>query len=256
MTLRQATAKDIDALRDIALAAMPMDPQWDYRFPRRKDYPQDTSYWTRRQYEDYLDSTKPKYCTMVIAVDVDGDECNPPTSKPVALAVWDITFMPERDLVANGKNCTYHVTMHVWRSQLKTYRAPAPAAPSYKSTDGRCCRRDANSKRMQTFMQTMKDGKSRYFDNIHGTNRLQLQVLATHPDYQRRGFGTRLCRWGIDIARSKDMYIIVFGSPMGRALYSFLGFRVLAELPVQVKGEAEKIVLTMMAYRAQALGNL
>ncbi|KAI9775594.1 MAG: hypothetical protein M1839_000995 [Geoglossum umbratile] len=215
---------------------MPMDPQWDYRFPRRKEYPQDTSYWTRRQYEDYLDSTKPKYCTMVIAVDVDGDECNPPASKPVALAVWDITFMPEHDLVANGKK--------------------SPAAPSYKSTDGRSCRRDANSKRMQTFMQTMKDGKRRYFDDIHGTNRLQLQVLATHPDYQRRGYGTRLCRWGIDIARSRDMYIIVFGSPMGRALYSFLGFRVLAELPVQVKGEAEKIVLTMMSYRAQALGNL
>jgi hypothetical protein len=39
-----------------------MDPQLDYRFPRRKDYPQDTSYWTRRQYEDYLEPAEPKYC--------------------------------------------------------------------------------------------------------------------------------------------------------------------------------------------------
>ena len=39
MALRQATTDDLDTLRDIALAAMPMDPQWDYRFPRRMDYP-------------------------------------------------------------------------------------------------------------------------------------------------------------------------------------------------------------------------
>jgi GNAT superfamily N-acetyltransferase len=103
---------------------------------------------------------------------------------------------------------------------------------------------------MQAFMQTMNDGKRRYFDKIHGTNRIQLQVLATHPDYQRRGFGTRLCNWGIDLAKSKDIYIIVFGSPMGRTLYSSLGFRELAQLPVQAKGEVEKIVLTMMAYKS------
>jgi GNAT superfamily N-acetyltransferase len=103
---------------------------------------------------------------------------------------------------------------------------------------------------MQAFMQTMMDGKRRYSDDIHGTNRIQLQILATHPDYQRQGFGSRLCNWGIELAKSRDMYIIVFGSPMGKALYSILGFRELAELPVQVKGEEEKIVLTMMEYKS------
>jgi hypothetical protein len=110
MTLRQATTKDLDALRDIALAAMPLDPQWNYRFPRRKDYPQDTSYWTRRQYENYFESTKLKYCVMVITVNTDGDECNPPISKPVALAVWDITSVSEHDPVTNGKKKRkYHI---------------------------------------------------------------------------------------------------------------------------------------------------
>jgi hypothetical protein len=120
MALRQATAEDLDALRDIALAAMPMDPQWDYRFPRRKEYPQDTSYWTRRQYEDYSSSIKPKYCTMVITVDIDGDGCNPPVNKPVALAVWDITFALEHDPATNGEKCTYHVVFAKFSGGLTT----------------------------------------------------------------------------------------------------------------------------------------
>ena len=62
----------------------------------------------------------------------------------------------------------------------------------------------------------------------------------------------RLCNWGMDLARSKDMYIIVFGSPMSRALYSFLGFWELAELPVWVDSEKEKIVLAIMAYKSSS----
>lgn len=97
-------------------------------------------------------------------------------------------------------------------------------------------------------MQTMKESKKRYFDGVYGTDHIQLQVLATHPDYQRRGYATRLCKWGIDVARANDRYIIVFASPMGKSLYSHLGFRQVADVPVQADGEKEKVVLSAMMY--------
>jgi hypothetical protein len=107
MILRRATKEDVVDLRDIAAAAMPADPQWDFRFPRRKEFPQDTSYWTLRQYEGYLDAKNPKYSIMVITVDVDGDECHQPRRKPVALAVWDVSSIQDHGSYASGEKCAY-----------------------------------------------------------------------------------------------------------------------------------------------------
>ncbi|KAM5353676.1 hypothetical protein ACJ41O_000326 [Fusarium nematophilum] len=37
MTIRRATREDLDVLVNLGLAAMAMDPQWDYRYPHRHD---------------------------------------------------------------------------------------------------------------------------------------------------------------------------------------------------------------------------
>lgn len=39
MTLRRATVQDLDSLVSLGLTAMPLDPQWNYRYPRREEFP-------------------------------------------------------------------------------------------------------------------------------------------------------------------------------------------------------------------------
>lgn len=47
MHIRTATLRDVDALASIMCEAMPLDPQWDYRYSLRKKYPEDLYGYTR-----------------------------------------------------------------------------------------------------------------------------------------------------------------------------------------------------------------
>lgn len=93
MELRTATADDLDSLADIACAAFPEDPQWDYRFPRRREYPQDNWMCTRQMYNRFLtDSEDNNYLVKVITSQSNEDDR---IVKPVALAVWELQYIKE-----------------------------------------------------------------------------------------------------------------------------------------------------------------
>lgn len=101
---------------------------------------------------------------------------------------------------------------------------------------------------MEAFANSMEVAHRRYFSDVCGTDHIRLRILATHPDYRRRGAGTKLCNWGIDLAEKNQTYISVFASPMGKKLYARLGFKELAIVVVQAEGEEEKISISAMLY--------
>jgi hypothetical protein len=87
--LRAASLDDIDEITDVVCTAMPMDPQWDYRMPRRKEFPQDTWNCTRRDYANVLsDEEKEKHRMNVIIAPSNEDK---EVKKIIAVAVWDLT---------------------------------------------------------------------------------------------------------------------------------------------------------------------
>lgn len=53
---------------------------------------------------------------------------------------------------------------------------------------------------------------------------LDLDTLATHPDYQRQGAGSMLLKWGCDVADRDGVGAYVDGSKDGAPLYSKFGF--------------------------------
>lgn len=53
---------------------------------------------------------------------------------------------------------------------------------------------------------------------------LDLDTLATHPDYQRRGAGSRLIQWGCDLADKNGTMAYVDASKEGAPLYQKFGF--------------------------------
>ena len=109
-------------------------------------------------------------------------------------------------------------------------------------------RRDADPKRMRVFEESLENARTHYFKQIYGEDRMQLRLLVTHPDYQRRGAGGNLVRWGIEKAKEDNLAVTLFASPIGGYLYRKLGFRDLSVIKIQVDGESESISIGVMAY--------
>ena len=101
---------------------------------------------------------------------------------------------------------------------------------------------------MEAFAETLIFARKTWW-SFFGTKQLHLRVLATHPDYQRRGAATQHCKWGMKPAKEQDVAIALFSSSVGnesslwQKFYSHIGFETLARLCVQVEGEKEKLFI-------------
>ncbi|KAM5369636.1 hypothetical protein ACJZ2D_008895 [Fusarium nematophilum] len=74
---------------------------------------------------------------------------------------------------------------------------------------------DAFFNRLESERQrVMAGGKEHYY----------LDMLVTHPDYQRRGAGSMLVKWGCDLADKNHVELYVDASKMGALLYRKFGF--------------------------------
>ena len=86
MALRKATVDDLDDLADIACAACPMNPQWNYRFPRRKEFPKDNWNYTRLSYKNLLENPGNVINVITVQTEKDGEMVH----RSIALAVWEL----------------------------------------------------------------------------------------------------------------------------------------------------------------------
>ncbi|KAJ6115584.1 acetyltransferase [Penicillium sp. IBT 18751x] len=61
-------------------------------------------------------------------------------------------------------------------------------------------------------------------DSMKGGRYLSIQALATHPNFQGQGIGSRLIKWGTDIADAEGLPCWAHASPAGHRLYTRAGF--------------------------------
>ncbi|OAP64295.1 hypothetical protein AYL99_00267 [Fonsecaea erecta] len=66
MTQRRAGPADVDDMGRIGLQAMPLDPQWNYRYRHRKEYPKDHEKYIRRKWQKYFDNNDGKWTVNLI----------------------------------------------------------------------------------------------------------------------------------------------------------------------------------------------
>jgi len=64
-----------------------MDPQWDYRFPHRREYPEDNWKCTRQLMSIFLQK---RHLVINVVTSKSNEDDN--IVKPVALAVWDLKY--------------------------------------------------------------------------------------------------------------------------------------------------------------------
>jgi ribosomal protein S18 acetylase RimI-like enzyme len=100
---------------------------------------------------------------------------------------------------------------------------------------------------MNAFQQTMNYVQSKYWETKYPQN-YHLVLLATHPDYRRRGAGTALSQWGINQGLAAGIDIGVEASPMGFPLYQHLGFVLQEELVIAPQNDDARLPVKVMVY--------
>jgi GNAT superfamily N-acetyltransferase len=100
---------------------------------------------------------------------------------------------------------------------------------------------------MIAFEKAMNYTHSTYWETIFPHN-YYLALLATHPDYRRRGAGTALTQWGIDQALAAGVDVGLEASPMGFPLYQHLGFILLEDLVVKPDNDPASVLLRIMVH--------
>ncbi|KAI0105091.1 acyl-CoA N-acyltransferase [Nemania sp. FL0031] len=219
MSMRYATPSDLDSITWIAIAASPNDPIYPYRYPHRTKYPEDYAEYTRIRYSEYL--ADKNNAIMVFELPSIEDKS---VNKPVAFSIWTLP-PPQRPV---------HAVVPTTESAPDI--TPISTTQDSKPRD-RPERRDVNLARKQAFRANILANKKRLFDEPYHDQQLYLGTLMCHPDYQRRGAGTRLVEWGITKARAEDLIVTLFASPWGYSLYRRLGFDYAGEFRTQVAGE-------------------
>jgi hypothetical protein len=102
ISIRRATIKDLDALVDIAVNTMPADPQWDWRFPYRFEYPEDTRLFTRIKYEEFLQNNDGEW--LVMLAEYRGVESRG-APQVVALAIWHMKNLNDTFVLRKQIKC-------------------------------------------------------------------------------------------------------------------------------------------------------
>ena len=75
-------------------------------------------------------------------------------------------------------------------------------------------------------LRVYSEAYRRLYDDVYdANNHLALMRLYTHPDYMRRGFGSELVKWGIDLAKEEHLAAVsVEASHMGCFFMLISGF--------------------------------
>jgi GNAT superfamily N-acetyltransferase len=110
-------------------------------------------------------------------------------------------------------------------------------------------RRDADFARLEAFGKVMDDIHKSYWERKYANN-FRLDLLCTIPAHRRKGAGTMLTRWGLDLAQKEGANVGVESSPMGLPLYEKLGFKLEEIRHVKVKGDDEELLVRVMALAA------
>lgn len=83
LVLRAATPEDLEDIATVAQEGFPDDPEFNYRFPYRDEYPGDNRKWILQEYKEYLEQPD-KYAVNIVTAS-DNDD------RAVALSVWDMS---------------------------------------------------------------------------------------------------------------------------------------------------------------------
>ncbi|KAK2612605.1 hypothetical protein QQS21_001377 [Conoideocrella luteorostrata] len=195
MKIRPATPADIPAVVRVVLSALTDEAPWKAFFPRKaQDDPTYTAY-CEAILRSYVEPAQRDDLLFLVA------EASGPETKTnsgaviVAAAIWDTSTGLGQGR-GNGRQM----------SDSEEHDPSLDKAPG----------------KLAALSGATVDGRRKHFSS--DVPYVYLHLLATRPDYQRKGYGKALCAWGIKAARQKHASICAQAGSRGYILFSGLGF--------------------------------
>ncbi|PHH90542.1 hypothetical protein CDD83_3347 [Cordyceps sp. RAO-2017] len=216
MKVRPATAADVPAVARLVLAALADEAPWKAFCPPRGS----SGYveYVETALRSCLESLHHVFYVLELSEAESGARSGPLV---VSASVWDTSAAAA---AAADAHC----------------RSVSPADEVHESAGGKASNsRDAAAAKIPDKLAALGRatlaGWERRFPS-HGPC-LYLQLLATRPDYQRRGYGRAIVSWGTDLARKKHVPACVQAASRAYVLFSGLGFVDLGLVPLPADEE-------------------
>jgi hypothetical protein len=96
MSIRLATESDLDAITWISVDALPADPVSQYRFPYKKEYPEDHKKYSRIRYAEFMEDGD----SAIMVFESPSLE-DATINKPVAFSIWQLPGTHVKKVPAN-----------------------------------------------------------------------------------------------------------------------------------------------------------
>ncbi|RSL50149.1 hypothetical protein CEP54_012078 [Fusarium duplospermum] len=205
----------------VGLQSFRYSPVFDWEHPKHAKFPQDILLSYRQEFS----SIKSLERIVLVATDkVDPNE----GEKTSAIIPLDNSWVaPKPD---DGDEVVVGVTY--WKLQPGSDRkgcsqnddAPYPefSENPKRDMDNNHC--DA----LDECCEAAEEDHARYFQGL-----ASMEMIVVHPAYWRRGHGSRLARWGIDLAKIDGVSQGVIAAKMGKALYLSLSYKNLTDLHLE-----------------------
>jgi ribosomal protein S18 acetylase RimI-like enzyme len=218
MNIRRATPSDIPAIARLTLCALADDPQWKAFFPRKLQTDPAFLKYCESILGSYLEPAN-EASWLVLVVEV--------SAVVTAAAVWDlITGVDQAQKSSvNADESLHNTCMFAGQSWQDSNNSPYRTAASVTSSHTNV-QQDSNSEtapgKLAALSQGLADDRRKHFasDAPH----IFLHILATRPEFQRRGYAKGLCEMGIRFAKENHASLCVQTGGRGYILFSGLGF--------------------------------
>lgn len=98
--------------------------------------------------------------------------------------------------------------------------------------------------KLASLSQATVDGRRKHFSSH--VPYVFLHLLATRPDFQRKGYGKALCASGINVARQKHASVCTQAGSRGYILFSGLGFVDKGQVVLPTEPGTEDVLIKAM----------
>lgn len=249
MKIRPATVDDVPAVARIVLSALANEAPWKAFLPRMAQADAVHIEYCEAILRSYLEPAN-KNSWLVLVVEISATEAKVHSGPiVVSVVVWDTSARLGQGQSAgqsNGASCQSDQDSD--QTTLLTGSCEAVAAVNARPTHQL---HDKAPAKLAALFQATVDGRRRHFSSHIPC--VFLHLLATRPDYQRKGYGKALCTSGINLARQKHASVCVQTASRGYILFSGLGFVDEGPVALPAESEAEDVLIKAMVLDSQSI---
>jgi hypothetical protein len=142
----------------------------------------------------------------------------------VAFGIWVLN--EHSTLATKGKE----LPLSIWHSDIREWSSRRNFSDLRAQYD--CSAHlDTNQTRADDYTRQFAS-KTRFLHDAY-PRQLYLNTLATHPDWNGRGFATMNLHWGFKLAKKLSSPVTLIATPTGYGLYDYLGFRTIKNITIE-----------------------